>query len=124
MSFADSTDDLLASAVYGETVTIMRNVRTYDNSGSETDTWASQGTVLADIQPNVGRNATRLPTSVLGEVRESAYRIFFPNGTNVLQGDRIRPAGWAAPNDEYLITDVLSDDGHVEALASIVKGHA
>lgn len=118
MSLADDTDDLLD--VWGETVTIVRNTPTYGTTGEAVDSWASTGTASADIQPlSQGVLTTQAP----GQQRESHYSIFFPNGTAILQGDRIRPSGWATGDDEYIIDMILSDEGHVECLASRVVGH-
>lgn len=120
MSISDDTDALLATSVWGEAVTIVRNTPTYDGSGSPADSWASVATPNADIQPAGGS----LRQAEVGEERKSTHVIFLPNGTAIRIGDRIRPAGWVAGNDEYEVNAVLSDEGHVEVHATMVAGHA
>lgn len=123
MSFAsemsNDTDDLLDTDIYGEAVTIVRNTPTYGDTGAASDVWASVATPNADIQPITGHN----PTGELGQMKISTHRIFLPNGIAVRQGDRIRPSGWVAGDNEYEVDAVLSDEGHVEVLASFVGGH-
>lgn len=121
MSFADDTDDLLQdpNSGHGEAVVIRRNTPTYGDTGAASDSFSTIATIQGDIQPNSASN----PTVELGQQKMSSHRIFLPNGANVLQGDRVRPSGWSAGEDEYEVDGVLSEEGHVEALASLVKGH-
>lgn len=117
-----STDTTSILAVWGETVTIVRNSPSYDNAGVMTDSWSSSvtGTATADIQPIAGITIQREN----GEQRTMSHRLYFPSGTNIRQGDRIRPSGWVAGNDEYVAESVSSDEGHVEVLATLTSGHA
>lgn len=119
MTLADDTTDLLGTSLWGEQVTIRRNTPTYSNTGAFTDSWATLSTPNADIQPVGGDIATR----EIGQDKKSTHRIFFPSSTNIEPGDRIRPSGWASGDDEYEVNSVLSDDGHVEVFATMVKGH-
>lgn len=118
MTIATDTDDILA--VWGETVTIVRNTPTYGNLGQSTDSWASVSTPLGDIQPAGGR----VVTLEGGQQREATHRVFLPNATDVRQKDRIRPSGWSSGDDEYEVMQVLSDEGHVEVLTVLVVGRA
>lgn len=115
---SDDTDALLT--VWGETVTVVRNTATYGALGQPSDSWSSVATPSSDIQPVSGT----VFTDAAGQKREATHRIFFPNGTAVLQKDRVRPSGWSSGDDEYEVQQVLSDEGHVEALAVLVVGRA
>lgn len=84
-----------------------------------TDSWASVGTPDGDIQPISGIN----PTVGIGQQRVSTHRIFLPDGTDIKQGDRIRPSGWSAGEDEYSVDSVLDDEGHIEARLQLAGGH-
>lgn len=119
MTLANDTVDLLATGLWGEVITIRRNTPTYGDTGAFTDSWATVSTPNADIQPVSGDVIARES----GQDKKSTHRIFLPNGTAIKQGDRIRPSGWSAGDDEYEINSVLSDEGHVEVLATQVKGH-
>ena len=120
MSISGDTDDLLDTALWGETVTVIRNTISYNDVGVSADSWASVATPHADIQPLAGETIT----GQIGETRRSTHRIFMPNATNVRQGDRVRPSGWVTGDDEYQVEEVMSDEGHIEIWATLVKGHA
>lgn len=120
MTISSDTTSILS--VWGETVTIIRNTPSYDNAGVMTDSWSSSvtGTATADIQPVSGITVQKEN----GEQRTMTHRLYFPSGTNIRQGDRIRASGWVAGGDEYTVESVLSDEGHIEVLATITSGHA
>ena len=120
MSISGDTTDLLDTALWGEVVTVVRNTPTYTDAGAATDSWASVSTPNADIQPVSGVTVT----GQAGEVRSMSHRIFLPSGNSVVQGDRIRPSGWSTGDNEYQVEAVLSDEGHVEVLVTLVRGHA
>lgn len=120
MTLAEDTDSLIDLVVWGEVVTIVRNTITTDGMGATTDSWASVATPNGDIQPISGIN----PTLGIGQQRASSHRIFLPDGTNIKQGDRIRPYGWSAGDDEYDVDSVLGDEGHTECRLSLVSGRA
>lgn len=119
MAISGDTDDLLDTGLWGEAVTVVRNTPTYDNVGQPSDSWASVSTPNADIQPVSGVTVTKDG----GQQREMSHRIFLPSGNGVRQGDRIRPSGWATGDNEYSVEQVSSDEGHVEVLAVLVRGH-
>ena len=120
MTTSGDTDDLVATTLWGEEITIVRNTPTYDDAGSPTDSWEVVLTVNADIQPISGIN----PTIELGQERISSHRIFLPNETAVIQGDRIRPSGWTAGENFYEVDAIVSDKGPVEIYASMIRGGA
>lgn len=120
MTIAGDTDDLLGTSLWGEAVSIVRNTPTYGDTGAPTDSWGAVATVNADIQPMSGSN----PTVELGQKRISSHRIFLPSGTAIIQGDRVRPSGWSAGDNFYEVDAVLSDEGHVEVYASMLRGSA
>lgn len=121
MSIANDTDQILEPGnQLSEVITVFRNTLTYDDRGTASDSWALIATVNATIDFLHGDN----PTVDLGQARGSTHRLFLPNATAVRQGDRIRPSGWTTGDNEYEIDAVLSDAGHVEVLASQVRGHA
>ena len=122
MSISDDTDDLLATTEWGEVVTIVRNTPSFGDTGVATDSWASIATPNADIQPLDSNEILR--TSEIGEVKGSSHKIFFPNGTDIKPGDRVRGSGWSAGSDEYEVQYVMSDEGHVEVFAKKVEGNA
>ena len=112
MSFATDlageTNDLLGTSVYGEVITIVRNTLSYSDTGAPTDSWASVATPNADIQP-VNAVEKMIVTGEIGQQRTLSVSIFLPNATDVRVGDRIRPSGWVAGDDEYEIGYVMSD---------------
>jgi hypothetical protein len=115
----EDTDDILG--VWGETVGIYRNMITYGSDGAaQSESWVLQYSVLADIQPFGGD----MKMTPVGYEKLSTHRIFFPSGTAVHAGDRIRKYGWATGDDEYVVDMILSEEGHVEVGASIVAGQA
>ena len=118
MTISGDTDDLVSQTLWGEQVNIIRNTPTYGEAGGPVDSWAVVLTVNVDIQPFSGSN----PTVELGQKRISTHRVFLPNGTLIVQGDRIRPSGWVAGDNFYEVDAVLSDEGHVEVYASLVRG--
>jgi hypothetical protein len=120
MTISGDTDDLVDPTLWGESASIIRNTPTYDDGGAFVDSWSAILTVNIDIQPFSGTN----PTIDLGQKRISTHRIFLPNGTAIIQGDRIRPYGWTAGDNSYEVDAVLSDEGHVEVYASLVRGAA
>jgi hypothetical protein len=119
VTIAQDTDAILG--VFGETVVVVRNTVTYGNDGAaSSESWGQVASCLADIQPNDGG----LKVGPVGEQRMSTHRIFFPSGTDVIPGDRVRASGWATGADEYQVDFILSEEGHVEVAASIVRGQA
>ena len=120
MSINTDTDELLNTSLWGEQVTIVRNTITYGSDGDKSDSWGSVSTPNADIQPLSGAELTR----EIGSQRSSTHKVFLPAGNGVLQGDRIRPSGWSAGNDEHHVDAVMSFEDHVEVMTHIVKGHA
>lgn len=120
MTISGDTVDLVSTTLWGEEVNIIRNTPTYGDAGDSTDSWGTVVTANADIQPFSGFN----PTIDLGQKRASTHRIFFPSGTAVIQGDRIRPSDWTAGDNFYEVDSVLSDEGHVEIYASLIRGGA
>jgi hypothetical protein len=115
----EDTDDILN--VWGETVQVLRNTITYGSDGAaQSESWVLQYSILADIQPFGGD----LKMAPVGFEKLSTHRIFFPSGTAVKAGYRIRKYGWATGDDEYVVDMVLSEEGHVEVGASIVAGQA
>ena len=119
MSIATDTDDLVDTSIWGEAITIVRNTVTYDDSGFASDTWASVATPNADLQPISGVN----PTVGIGQARASSHRAFLPTGTDIKQGDRIRPSGWSTGEDELVVDAVLDEEGHMEIRLGSVSGH-
>lgn len=118
MTIAQDTDALLGT--WGETVTLVRRSPSYSDKGTPTAGWASVATPSCDIQPS-GGTTVRLPS---GQQVKTTHNLFFPQGTDVRGGDRVRPSGWVAGNDEYEVQGVLAEpDSHVEAQATLVKGH-
>ena len=118
MTVAQDTTAILA--VWGATVTIMRKVPTFSDSGAPTPVWTSQGTATADIQPIDG-SERRME---LGERVLTTHEIYFPNGTDILGGDRIRPAGWAAGDAEYEVRVLIAETpSHVRVDATLTRGH-
>jgi len=116
---ASDTSDILN--VFGETVEIHRNTITYGQDGAaHAETWSLQFSCLADIQPWGGD----LKTGDVGDEKRSTHRIFFPSGADVIPGDRVRPYGWTTGADEYTVDFILSEEGHVEVAATIVRGSA
>jgi hypothetical protein len=59
-----------------------------------------------------------------GQKRISTHRIFLPDETAIIQGDRIRPAGWVAGDNFYEVDDASSRDSFVEIYATLVRGAA
>lgn len=118
MTIADDTDDILS--VWGETVTIVRNTITYDDFGDRTDSWAQVASVEADLQPM----STNMTAREIGFEKKSTHAIYVPVTTTVAAGDRLRPSGWVAGNDEYVVTGVWSYEDHLEVHALKVEGHA
>lgn len=119
MTISGDTEDLVDTTVWGEVITIVRNTASYSDMGVATDSWESVATPNADIQPISGMN----PTVGIGQMRASSHVVFLPDGTNVKQGDRVRPSGWSAGDDEYEVDSVLDDEGHIECRLSMVGGH-
>lgn len=118
MTIAQDTAALLT--VWGETVSLMRRGPTFSDRGTPTPVWTSVATPSCDIQSSGGATI-RLPS---GLQVSTTHNLFFPQGTDVRGGDRVRPAGWVAGNDEYEVQGVLAEpDSHVEAQAILVKGH-
>ena len=118
MTVAQDTTAILA--VWGQTVTIMRKVPTFGDTGAPTPVWTSQGTATADIQPISG-SEQRVD---LGERVTTTHKIEFPNGTSIQGGDRVRPSGWAAGDDEYEVRVLIEQTpSHVRVEAEKVRGH-
>lgn len=120
MSLADDTNDIIATTLWGETVSIYRNTETYGATGAPSDSWASVATPIADIQPMGGSSTP----SALGTKEGSTHTIFVPSGTNVLVGDRVRPSGWSTGDDEYIVDNVMTEEDKIILEAHIVEGHA
>lgn len=118
MAIADDAADILS--VWGQTLTIVRRTATYSDTGKPTPTWASQGTATGLIQPAVESTTREEP----GIKKRGTHNIFFANGTNVLESDRVRTATWAAGDDEYEVVSVDAEPpSHVKVTANLVKGH-
>ena len=118
MSIADHTTGLLA--FWGQTLTWVRKSVSYGSSGDPTITWSSQGTPTGDIQP-ITANLMR---DEIGEKALSTHLILLANATSIIEGDRIRPSGWAAGNDEYQVTGIEAHTpSHVSVFAKLVKGN-
>lgn len=118
MTVAQDTTAILA--VWGQTVTIMRKVPTFSNTGAPTPVWTSQGTATADIQPISGDERR----AELGERVKTTHKIILPNGTGIQGGDRVRPNGWAAGDDEYEVRVLIEEiPSHVLVEAEKVRGH-
>ena len=118
MTIKDDTDDILE--VWGQTLTVVRETITYNNSGKPTPSWSSQGTLTGDIQPA----SSEVIRQEQGEKIKTTHEIFVTNAANVLGGDRIRIAGWVVGNDEYQVIGVdLFTPSHVSIRATLVKGH-
>mgnify|MGYP001600524561 CR=1 FL=1 len=115
MTIADDTDDILT--VWGETVTVVRNTPTYDGAGALSgDSWATVSTPQADIQPLTGQFAVADD----GEQKISTHWILLPSANAVRQGDRIRPVGWSAGDNEYEVDSAMLNEDHVEVMATLV----
>ena len=118
MAIATDAADLLS--IWGQTLTIVRRTVTYGDTGKPTATWTSQGTATGLIQP-AGESVVR---TVKGVEKSASHSIFFANATNVLEEDRVRPAGWAAGDDEYeVVTLEEQAPSHTRVTAQMVKGH-
>lgn len=118
MAIADDAADLLS--IWGQTLTIVRRSVTYGDTSKPTVTWASQGTATGVIQP-AGESA---PRTDIGIKPRATHVIFFPNGTNVLEGDRVRTASWSAGDDEYEVTQLEAQSpSHTRVLTVLTKGH-
>ena len=124
MTIAGDTNDLIATTLWGEVVTVVRNTPSYGGDGAASDSWASVATPNADIQPTDSASQGAVPTSEVGQQKLSTHRIFLPAAQDVRQGDRIRASGWVTGDDEHHVDFVSSFEDHVEALTHIVKGHA
>ena len=124
MTLSADTVDLTSTSLWGEVVTIVRNTITSDDAGFTTDSWASVATPNGDLQPISNFSSGANMAMPIGQQRMSSHRIFLPDGTDVKQGDRIRPYGWSAGDDEYRVDAVLDDEGHIEARLSLVVGAA
>jgi len=106
--------------VWGQTVTTMRKIATFGDTGAPTPVWTQVYSGKADIQP-VDGSEKRIP---LGELATTTHEIFFPNGTDVKGADRVRPAGWVAGNDEYEVRGIVEETpSHTVVNASLVRGH-
>ena len=117
MSINSDTDDILS--VWGETVTIVRNSITIDDYGNRTDSWVQVDSVEADLQPMT----TRMTAREIGFEKKSTHAIYVPSTTTIAAGDRLRPSGWSAGNDEYVVTGVWVYEDHLEVHALRVEGH-
>ena len=120
MTIADHTTGLVATTLWGESVIVRRNSPNFSDTGVATDSWATVVTVNAELQPLAPGS---LATVAIGEMRTSTHRFYFPDGTDILEGDRIRPSGWVAGDDEFVVTGVMDDEGHFEVYAQRVRGH-
>lgn len=118
MAIAADTTDLLS--IWGQTLTIVRRSVTYGDTSKPTVTWSSQGTATGMIQP--ASEAT--PREEVGLKARATHVIYFPNGTGVLEGDRIRTASWASGDDEYEVQRVETQSpSHVRLITVLTKGH-
>lgn len=104
---------------WGETVSIVTNAPTYNSAGMQTDVWGSAVSETADIQPVSGN--TIMAES--GLQHKSTHEIFLKFDTVAIAGKRIRPAGWASGNDEYIINYMKLFEEHAIAFCTLVKGH-
>ena len=120
MTISDDTTDLISTSLWGESVTVVRDTLSYGDDGAATDSWGTQETVNADIQPLSGGELIR----EIGKEQISTHKVFLPQTSTVRQGDRIRASGWAAGSDEYHVDAVMNYEDHVKAMTHIVKGHA
>ncbi len=118
MTVAQDTVAILG--VWGQTLTVRRKAATLSDSGAPTPNWATNGTTQGDIQP-IGGAEQRVE---LGEQVLTTHKIYVPNGSDVKPADRIRPAGWAAGEDEYEVRILIEETpSHTRFDAEKVRGH-
>jgi hypothetical protein len=115
MTLAGDTDDIIS--VWGEVVTVVRNFPTYGNAGFGVNVWTDVIATVAEIQRIAGNN----PTRDLGQGRFSSHAIFLPDGTGIIQGDRIRSSEWTTGKAEFEVQAVFVEDGHVEVRTRLVR---
>ena len=118
MTMAQDTTAILD--VWGQTLTIVRKTPTYSDTGMATMVWAAVTTATGDIQPFSGAERR----DVGGEIVLTTHEIYLPNGTDVRGGDRVRPAGWVAGDDEYEVRELRAETpSHIQINATLVRGH-
>lgn len=119
MTIADDLENIVTA--WGQVLTAVRNTPTYGTSGEHTQVWASIGTPQGAIFPKGGLTKREVP----GIKDVSTHDVFVEIATVVVAGDRIRPAGWAAGDDEHevlLVENYLSQYQHCHT--RLVVGHA
>lgn len=140
MSFATDFDDVMTDG-WGAVLTIARRSVVYASSGSPTVTWVTtfgikqwndgtwgsfywgNGTITGQIQP-YSRSGDSAMRTVGGIEVAVEYETYIPSGFGVLEGDRVRPAGWQVGRDEYDVLYVMDFDlSHIQLLLRKVKGH-
>ena len=115
---ADDAANILS--IWGETLTIVRRSTTYSDTGNPTVTWVVQGTATGLIQ-YMSETTGRVD---IGIKKVGTHGIFFENGTDILEGDRVRGAGWSAGDDEYEVLPLeIQDPSHVRVSVVLTKGH-
>jgi len=133
----DDTAAILSD--WGQVVTIVFRHNTVDGIGSGTSAWWLMGTLRMDIQPVSQETARRESGESVRSTHEGfacSYHLIDATKWDVKKwgtfkwssffeaGNRVRPYGWVAGDDEYEIKGVrLHNSSHAELSLVLVKGH-
>ena len=118
MAMADDTTAILAA--WGQTLTVVRTSNSYGATGGATPSWSSQGSATGMIQPLGGT----LRSGNVGDKDAATHEVYLPNSTTVRAGDRVRPAAWAAGDDEYQVLSAEAySPSHTRLFCKLVRGH-
>lgn len=118
MAIATDASDLLS--IWGSAVTVRRPSTTYGDTGKPTVTWATQASPTGLIQPADGETLREEE----GQKVRTTHVLFVANGTDVLEGDRVRPNGWVSGDDEYQVHRVEAwTPSHSRCRLVRTKGH-
>ncbi len=122
MSLAGDFGQLMT--LWGQTLTIVRRSVSYADSGSPTVTWSQVSSVTGMIQPATRPRGDTM--RVEAGIKSYEYNeVYLPTTTTVDTGDRIRPFGWAAGDNEYEVIEKNDfSPSHFELLTIITRGHA
>lgn len=118
MTMADDAAGILS--VWGATFTVFRRSVSYGDTGKPSVSWTNKGSATAMKQPGSDNTSRGEP----GIKVVATWTFFFPNGTDILEGDRLQPVGWAAGDDEYEVDTLEAQPpSHVKVVTVLAKGH-
>jgi len=118
MTMAADASALLT--IWGTTHSIMSRAVSFSDTGDPTPTWTESSTPLCYIQPVSGDTIRQEQ----GQQIVTTHEGYLPNGTVINEGNRIRPPGWVAGDDEYQVRLVEAwAPSHVRVRLVLVEGH-